>query len=138
MMAKLDEKADDAFLSKAQLTEENIRSVDYDVWQCRSCQGTAIWNYPRRFSKYKECSYCKAKTSYFISRRTITSASYSASGTGEEIYGCKNCGKEKRSRYTIARLEHSSSSSSSGSSSSSSGGSWGGGSSGGGGASSSW
>ena len=137
-MLKLGEQADDAFLSKAQLVEENIRSIDYDVWQCQSCQGTAIWNYPRRFSKYKECSYCKARTSYFMSRRTLRSATYSSSGTGEEIYGCKHCGKEKRSTYTIARLEHSSSSSSSGSSSSSSGGSWGGGSSSGGGASSSW
>jgi len=157
-MVKLSEQADDAFLSKAQLAEENIRSVDYDVWQCTSCQDTAIWNYPNRFSKYEACSYCKARTSYFIGRRTIKSATYSQTGTGEETYGCKNCGKEKRSQYAIPRKEHTTTSSSSslgnsssfgssssfgngssfGSSSSSSGGSWGGGSSSGGGASSSW
>lgn len=136
-MHKLSEKADDAFLSKAQLLEENIRSVDYDVWQCESCQATAMWNYPRRFSKYKPCTYCKAKTGYLVSHTTIVSPTYSSSGRGEDIYGCMHCGKEEKSAYTIAKLEHSSGSSSSGGSSSG-GGSWGGGSSGGGGASSSW
>jgi uncharacterized protein len=138
-MVKLDEKADDAHLSKAQQIEENIRSVDYDVWQCASCQDTEVWNYPNRSSRYKECSYCGSQTSYLISRKTVRAATYSSSGQGEEIYGCVHCAKRKRSTYSIAKLEHSSSSSSSsGSSSSSSGGSWGGGSSGGGGASSSW
>lgn len=138
-MIKLDEKADDAYLSKAQQIEENIRSVDYDVWQCTACQDTEIWNYPRRSSRYKACSYCGSHTSYFISRKTLRAATYSSSGQGEEIYGCVHCGKRKRSTYSISKLEHTSSSSSSGgSSSSSSGGSWGGGSSGGGGASSSW
>jgi uncharacterized protein len=138
-MIKLNEKADDAYLSKAQQIEENIRSVDYDVWQCSACQDTEIWNYPGRSSRYKACSYCHAHTSYFISRKTLRAATYSSSGQGEEIYGCVHCGKRKRSTYSIARLEHTSSSSSGGSSSSSSsGGSWGGGSSGGGGASSSW
>jgi uncharacterized protein len=139
-MIKLDEKADDAYLSKAQLIEENIRSVDYDVWQCTACQNTEAWNYPNRSSRYKNCSYCGSQTSYLISRKTLRAATYSSSGQGEEIYGCVHCGKRKRSTYSIARLERSSSSGSSsgGSSSSSSGGSWGGGSSGGGGASSSW
>jgi uncharacterized protein len=141
-MVKLDEQADDAYLSKAQQIEENIRSVDYDVWQCAGCQDTEVWNYPNRSSRYKKCSYCDSQTSFFISRKTLRAASYSSSGQGEEIYGCVHCGKRKRKTYSIAKLEHSSSSSSSssgsGSSSSSGGGSWGGGSSGGGGASSSW
>ncbi len=143
-MKKLNEQDDDKFLTKAQVIEEQINSVDYDVWQCQSCQGTEAWHFPNRHSKYTECPTCKAKAYYAESHRTIQSATYSSSGKGESIYVCKACGKKKRTTYSIAQLVHSSSSSSSSSSgsswssSSSSSGSWGGGSSGGGGASSSW
>jgi uncharacterized protein len=139
-MHKLSETADDTFLSKAQQMEETLRSVDYDVWQCRSCRATEEWNYPRRYSKYKDCPYCHTKAYYLENRKTVVSATYSSSGHGIETHTCKFCGKSKKEKYTIAQLERSTSSSSgsSFSSSSSSGGSWGGGSSGGGGASSSW
>lgn len=140
-MVKLDEKADDAYLSQAQQVEETIHSLDYDVWQCTACQNTEMWNYPGRSSRYEKCSYCSSKTSYFMGQKTLRAATYSAAGQGERTYGCAHCGKLKRKTYSISKLEHTSSSSSSSSgssSSSSSGGSWGGGSSGGGGASSSW
>lgn len=139
-MRKLSETDDDTFLSKAQQLEETLRSVDYDVWQCRSCQATEEWNYPRRYSQYKDCPYCHTKAYYLQDRKTVVSATYSSSGHGIETHICKFCGKSKKEKYTIAKLERSSSSggSSFSSSSSSGGGSWGGGSSGGGGASSSW
>jgi uncharacterized protein len=139
-MRKLNEKDDDAYLSKAQVMEETLRSIDYDVWQCEKCSATEEWNYPRRSSKYSECPSCKTHAYYLVGRKTIQSATYSHSGKGEETYTCKFCNKSKTSTYTIAKLVESTSSSGSSfsSSSSSSGGSWGGGSSSGGGASSSW
>jgi uncharacterized protein len=140
-MQKLDEKADDAYLTKAQQMEETLRAINYDVWQCKSCQATEEWNYPNRSSKYKECPSCKTSAYHFVSRKTIVSATYSSNGSGEEVHACKFCGKTGKSKYTIAQLVQSSSSSSGSSfssSSSSGGGSWGGGSSSGGGASSRW
>lgn len=141
-MHKLNEKADDEYLTASQQTEENIRAIDYDVWKCDACQTTTVSNYPNRYTKYKACTHCKATTSYLVSRETIKKPTYTSSGKGEEIHGCKHCGREKKTPYTIAKLVRSSSSSSSssfgGSSSSGGSSSWGGGSSGGGGASSSW
>jgi uncharacterized protein len=137
-MRKLNENDDDAFLTKNKLMEENLRSVDYDVWQCASCSATEEWNYPRRTSKYKACPYCDTKAYYLTGRKTTVSATYSSQGYGEETHSCKFCGKSKKEKYTIAQLQRSSSSSGGSSFSSSSGGSWGGGRSGGGGASSSW
>lgn len=136
-MEKLSEKADDEYLSEGQRTEEKIRSVDYDVWKCKNCQSTEVWFYLNRFSKYEPCPKCKTIAYKVISRRTVVSATYSSSGSGEEVRKCSFCGHEKKSTYSIAKLVASTSSSSSGGSSSS-GSSWGGGSSGGGGASSSW
>jgi uncharacterized protein len=138
-LIKLNEKLEDEYLSTAQQLEENLRSVDYDVWKCESCNEIEEWNYPRGNSKYKECPFCKTKAFYVVSRKTLISATYAHSGKGEQVNTCKFCSKSKTTTYAIAKLvESSSSSSSGGSSSGSSGGSWGGGSSGGGGASSSW
>jgi len=144
-MNKLNETEDDKYLDKAQLVEEQIDSVDYDVWQCEACKGTESWHFKNRWTSYKPCPKCNAVAYYLVDDKTIKAATYSSSGKGESTYQCKSCGKTERKSYSIAMLTTSSSSSSSSSSGSSyssssgsSGGSWGGGSSGGGGASSSW
>lgn len=141
-MEKLNDKAEDEYLSAGMLMEESLRAVDYDVWKCKDCQSIEMWFYLNRHSKYESCPKCKTLAYCSTGTRTVVSATYSSSGTGEETHVCKFCGHTHKSSYTIARLTRSTSSSGSsssfGSSSSSSGGSWGGGSSGGGGASSSW
>jgi uncharacterized protein len=135
-LTKLDEQADDQFLSKGQLLEEALKSVDYDVWKCSSCNAAERLSYISENSKYKSCPKCDTHAFYQVHDRVIHAATTSSSGEGERKHSCKFCGHHEIQRYTIARIETSSSSTSGGSSSS--GGSWGGGSSGGGGASSSW
>ncbi len=139
-MTKLTEQQEDEYLTDGQKVEETIRSVDYDVWQCESCRAIEMWFYLSSSSKYEPCPKCNTIAYHFISRRTVVSATYSSSGSGEEVHGCKFCGYQQKSTYSVPQLERSTSTagSSFGSSSSSSGGSWGGGRSGGGGASSTW
>ena len=137
-LQKLDEKADDLYLTKKQVKEEELGSVDYDVWVCSKCQMTEEWNYVNRFSKYKPCPKCNTRAFFKESDRTLTSATYTSTGTGQITERCKFCDYVDISTYTIAKLTPPSSSSGSSGSSNSSSGSWGGGSSGGGGASSSW
>jgi uncharacterized protein len=132
-LTKLDEKSDDDFLSKGQLLEESLKSVDYDVWKCADCSASERLMYINRHSKFSECPKCQVRAYYQVSDRTIRAATTSSEGTGEEVHSCKACSHKNVRRYTIARVQQSSSSSSG-----SSGGSWGGGSSSGGGASSSW
>jgi uncharacterized protein len=136
---KLNEKEEDQYLTEGQQLEETIRSVDYDVWKCKKCDSVEMWFYLNRKSKFQPCPKCQTIAYYSVSMRTVKSASYTSSGSGEETHACKFCGHTKKSVYTIAQLVTSTSTSSSSSfGGGSSGGSWGGGSSGGGGASSSW
>lgn len=136
---KLDEKADDHHLSKSQLLEEQLRSIDYDVWYCQSCTSKQVLSYKNIFSKYSECGSCGTRAYYLHSDITLVSATYDSTGTGQKTYKCKYCGKSHTETYTIPMKERSSSSSSSGGSSGGGGGSsFGGGSSGGGGSGSSW
>jgi uncharacterized protein len=143
IMEKLDETADDAYLSGGMQMEETLKSVDYDVWRCKGCQSIEVFHYLNHRTKYEPCPKCKKIAYTSTGKRVIKAASYSSRGVGEETHSCKFCGHSQKSKYYIAQLVRSDSSSggssgSSGSSSSSSGGSWGGGSSGGGGASSTW
>lgn len=133
-LQKLSEKADDQFLSKGELMEEGLKSVDYDVWRCGACNAADKLSYVNAKSKYESCPKCATRTYYLESDRVIRAATTMSEGSGERIHLCKYCKTRNVDRYTIAKIEQSSSSSSGGSS----GGSWGGGSSGGGGASSSW
>jgi uncharacterized protein len=140
-MRKLDEAAEDEFLSRAQQMEETLRSADHDVWLCSACGATATSAYPGSESKYEKCPSCKCLAYTLESDTVLEKASYESQGRGEMVHVCKFCGKRKTSSYRIPRLvrESVAAAGSVASSSSSSGGSsWGGGNSGGGGASSNW
>jgi uncharacterized protein len=144
-MRKLAESEEDAYLSPAQQKEEEVQSVDHDVWLCDACQKTERLAYPGKATSYSRCPNCKNQTLMLESDTVLQAASATQAGQGEMVYSCNFCAHTKREKYRIARLVSAAaaagavSDSSSGSdSSSSSGSSWGGGDSGGGGASSSW
>jgi uncharacterized protein len=133
-MRKLSEEEDDRFLERGQITEEEIGSVDYDVWVTDDEDDVLILRYKSRFSKYSKCPECRFLTYFLAHSRVIRQATYSSSGQKENTYECKNCGYTHRKYITIPQKQHSSSSSGG----SSGGGSWGGGRSGGGGSGVSW
>lgn len=137
---RLDEVADDEYLPKEAQFEEQLKSVDYDIWKCSTCGEVSMEAYINEKTEYSECPKCKTHAFYTASSVTKVSATTSHSGSKEIVKLCKFCNHRKKTTESIPRIETSSSSSSSSfsSSSGSSGGSFGGGSSGGGGASSSW
>ncbi|MBZ4188688.1 TPM domain-containing protein [Niabella beijingensis] len=142
-MRLLSEVQDDAYLTKAQQLEEQLKSMDYDVWAEKDGKDFKLHGVLLS-SKYSNCPKCNTMAYFMASDNTIEPATYSSSGVGVKIYNCKFCRYEQRNEYTIPRKSRESSSSGSSggswssSGSSSSGSSWGGGSSGGGGAGSSW
>ncbi len=149
LMHRLSEEEEDKYLLAGQISEELVKSVDYDVWVSGEKGDVLIQAYKRWLTAYNNCPKCKYKTYKKIYDKTIKSATYSSSGKGERKYQCSHCKHSKITTYTIPQKTRSSSSSSGSSSSyggsSSWGGgggggssSWGGGGSGGGGAGSSW
>jgi uncharacterized protein len=133
-MTRLDEVADDEHLSKGQVAEEGVGSVDYDVWQCPSCAHSLTLRYPKWFSQYGSCPQCHHRTLQSTTV-TVTAATTSSEGTAQVTETCGFCTFKNEFTKTLPRITESSSSSGGGSSSSSS---FGGGSSGGGGASRSY
>ncbi|PYF75655.1 TPM domain-containing protein [Pedobacter nutrimenti] len=141
-MTLLDDKKEDAYLSKGQLTEEQIDAIDYDVWLCTFCNATLVLDYKNLQSTAKPCSQCHFQTMEFKKRKIMKRASSSDDGYGYEYYVCANCLFEESIKFIIPQISSSSDSSSSfsdsSSSSSDSSSSSSGGDSGGGGAGSNW
>lgn len=142
-MEKLDEATDNRYLDKAQVIEEQLHSVDYDVWQCNSCHTHTVLDYANVRTSMAECPSCNHITYKCYKAITKQRATTSSEGWGVKEYECAACKYKHDYMFTIPKISSSSSGSSSSSSSfssdsSSSSSDWGGGSSGGGGASSSW
>lgn len=125
-MSRLTEETDDRYLQAGQIVEEQIQSIDYDVWVC-DCGGTRIEPYDGN-APASICDRCHFKTYQLISTTTIRSATTTSEGLRELHYRCAYCKHEEIKQETIPRISTSSSSGGS-----SGGGSFGGGSSGGGG-----
>ena len=132
-MRLLSEEEEDDFLEQGNIVEEEIGSVDYDVWIDEEGEEVLILRYTKRFSKYGNCPECNFITYFLAHTEVLRAASYSSSGEQEVIHECKNCAYRKVTIQVIPRKTRSSSSGGGGG-----GGSWGGGSSGGGGAGVSW
>jgi len=128
-MERIQEDLDDDYLQAGQITEERLKSKDYDVWCCMRCDHRTIEGYKNLFSRYGACRSCNYKT--LESDSTILeSATTTSTGKKRIDYSCHHC----HDSWSVTRVipKKSSSSSSSGGSS------FGGGSSSGGGASGSW
>ena len=131
-MVKLSEAGDDLHLEPTEQMEEQIRSVDYDVWMCNGCGNVVKRRWPNFFSGYGTCPACRARTKSSVST-TLRQADEWTEGLVEVTEACVNCDYRHRYTRSIPRHAPSASSSSSGISSSSSSSSSSGGSSGGGG-----
>lgn len=128
-LIRLDEVADDAHLDAAQRCEEQVGSVDYDVWACSSCRHVEVSRYGAWFTSYHTCPGCGARTAHERST-TITPASESFTGLERIDTSCAHCSHRETRTRVLPRIERRSSSGRSWSSGSGSGGSGGGSSSG--------
>ena len=138
-MRVLTEDEEDPFLSQGQITEEEIGSVDYDVWITPDEDDVLILRYKKPFTRYSACPKCGFVAYFHARTNTLRAATYNHSGQKEELYECKNCAYRHRKTIIIPKKVRSSGSGGSGGFGGGGGSSsWGGGSSGGGGAGVSW
>ena len=145
-------------LTKAQMMEEKLGSVSYDLWKAKEGGYVMKLAYLNQNTKVRRCKKCRSMTAKRTKRVVEKRATSESGGMLSIYYTCQVCGKQDFVNESTSRKSKggffagmaggssgggssssSSSSSDSGSSSSSSSSSdWGGGSSGGGGSGSSW
>lgn len=142
-MHRLSEETDNAYLTPAEDLEEQIKTVDYDVWECPACHAIEKYAYRSSQTKFAECPACKTVAYEMVSDEVRVKPTLLTQGTGVKTYKCRFCGHTKEEQYKIPRLEAAAAAAGAAaaigsSSSGSSGGGFSGGSSGGGGASGGW
>ena len=125
-MVLMGEASDDLHLQSPQVLEENLGSVNYDVWSCPTCSRLRIEGHRSWFTRYSACRACGFRT-VEGDRTVIREATTTSTGLERIDYHCLNCGDRHSTERTIPKKSSSSSRSS-----------FGGGHSSGGGASGRW
>lgn len=104
-MRRLSENEDNELLSASQDFEENLDTVDYDVWECPKCGTIERFAFKKKQMKYTECPDCHTIAMCKIGDRTIQPATTRSKGIGESIYECQFCHHQRRSRFVIPKKE---------------------------------
>ncbi len=102
-MILLDESSEDHYLKATQILEEQIKSVNYDVWKCTSCYAHQALAYYTKTSQYSACPHCGTKAYYLVSDIVKVTATYDHAGEGEKSYCCLYCKREQLEPYVIAQ-----------------------------------
>ena len=102
-MHKLQEDEDNKYLTPAQDLEEQLESIDYDVWLCDTCGEVDVYPFPNKRTIYSECQQCHARTSYLESDRIFSQPDPTSCGYGMRTYICRNCGKKSEIYYEIPK-----------------------------------
>jgi len=100
-MNKVDEVHDNDYLTPAQDTEEQLGTVDYDVWLCPSCGETDIEPYEQAHAGFVRCQQCGGLTATHTRDRIIRPATVTHEGKGLHEYSCHNCGYINLVPYVI-------------------------------------
>lgn len=101
-MMRFGEVEDDAHLSSAERKEEEVGSVDYDVWACQSCDHLIERRYAAIFTRYRTCDGCGARTQSSVSR-TIQAATEHSTGLAEVTVSCAHCRRSSTHTRVIPR-----------------------------------
>lgn len=102
-MAKLDEATDNRYLDYGQDLEEQLGSVDYDVWLCPECGQTEIIPYVNHSSTYKPCPRCGVRALALEMDRVTVPPTGRREGQGQRVYRCRACGHDHYENYRIPR-----------------------------------
>lgn len=103
-MERLDEQADDTYLTDVQRLEERLGSRNYDVWKCPQCDQTEIREYSGSKSGFQNCPQCNART-FEGTKTVVRRASVKAEGLERTDYHCHNCGHTKTEEKTTPKVQ---------------------------------
>lgn len=103
-MRLIDETHDNDYLTPAQDREEQLNSVDYDVWHCDNCSNNLIIPYVNPSARFTVCPNCGSRADILESNVIVKQPTTTSEGIGAKNYHCRNCGKRRQQAYRIAKI----------------------------------
>lgn len=104
LMQRLDEETDNKYLTPSQDLEEQLKSVDYDVWLCPKCNERDIIPYINPRSTYKQCPACGTRAEQMVADRVVRQPSELRDGLAIRQFRCANCGHTRAVQTTLPKL----------------------------------
>jgi DNA-directed RNA polymerase subunit RPC12/RpoP len=99
-MKLLTEEAEDAYLDEGMQAEENVFSVDYDVWKDEESGYVKIEKYSGHLHAI-ECPECNYQTLKVSKEEIISQPSQTGSGQLEKHYQCLYCGHKYKKTVSL-------------------------------------
>lgn len=104
-MNRLPEDKDNQLLSPSQDLEEQLDTIDYDVWECPECGTIDRYPFKTKQLRYTECPVCHTVALGLADDRVVVRPTYRSEGRGEKIYECKFCHNKHVVPYVIPKKE---------------------------------
>ena len=102
-MRLLSEEEEDVHLDEGMQAEENVFSVDYDVWVDEKTNEVKIEKYAGRLSANK-CNTCGFYTMKLVNEEVVEPATHETEGELVQYFACSYCGAKRTKSVKIARL----------------------------------
>jgi hypothetical protein len=99
-MKLLSEEEEDVYLDEGMQAEENVFSVDYDVWIDEASGDTHIEKYKGHLNAH-ECDNCGFQTLRLIKEEVAEEATEFWDGSVNQEYNCSYCGRVKRKTIAL-------------------------------------
>ena len=103
-MKLLSEEEEDVYLDEGMQAEENVFSVDYDVWIDEETGYTKIEKYQGHLHALK-CSECNYQTLKVAKEEIINPPTEVAEGELLKYFKCNYCGHKEKRSFRIAKLK---------------------------------
>lgn len=103
VMKLLSEEEEDVHLDEGMQAEENVFSVDYDVWVDEQSGDVHIEKYAGHLQAYK-CNTCGFQTMKQVKEEIIKSPTEDEEGISRKSYECGYCGAKRHKEFTVAKL----------------------------------
>lgn len=105
VMKLLSEEEEDVHLDEGMQAEENMFSVDYDVWIDEETGYTKIEKYSGHLHAL-QCPECNYQTFKVKKEEIIVAPTTSTEGELVKFYNCVYCDHKSRKAFRVAPLEH--------------------------------
>jgi uncharacterized protein len=102
-MTCLNEQEEDAYLTPAEKTEEDLGSVRHTIWLCSGCGESRKRSWSALGSGYSRCASCGAKAAQSTSW-VVVSPTYSSAGERRVDTSCAHCNHRTSCTVEIPRL----------------------------------
>lgn len=103
VMKLLSEEEEDVHLDEGMQAEENVFSVDYDVWVDEETEEVQIEKYPGHLIAY-QCNSCGFKTMKLVKEEIVMTPTEYTDGEMIKNYQCSYCKSKRSKTVKVAKL----------------------------------